>query len=215
LAIRLPAHKLKMTARNLFDILFGVAIALAALCIFAKSCGKNPAPEKEIESVSQLRLHRIHTDAFVARYDSLVMIKQKHDSAYKNHIADLTIKYNALRATIQTLRVVKIDSIGQTISNLSIIDYNALIESGDICDSMVQVMQSDLFTKDSIITLRTAQYESVQALNKSSEQTISDLQALNEQDQKKLKRSEKLNRKIPLIAGITVVVFVLTIIALK
>lgn len=188
---------------------------MIAWCGFRACQSDLPDPVKEaaVKSVQVQQKQSRENDSINKVNDSLIALLKAQELIYKDHVSELSERNSALRAIVSKLQPVRIDSSGQTV-NVPAVAYNAGIESGNLCDSLLMYMDKELAIKDSIISTREIQLQASQKLNVSSQKAINDLLALNEQEESKRKTALKLNKKIPLIAGIAAVtgyVFALTI----
>lgn len=201
----------------IYALLAIIAIMLILL-LFPRSCDKkidNLEHKKDksliIDSIitEQTRQSNIKQDLLVAKYeDSITKIHAKTAVIAKN--------YNALRAIVKGMKLVKIDSVGQKVGNIPADQYNASIEQGNVCDEYLNQKNAELNVKDSIISSREIQIGNNNKEIEAKEQAIQDLIALDEQKGKKLKHAKSLNKKIPLLLAIdAVIVFVVTAILLK
>ena len=197
--------------------MIGFIATLLIWCCIPQSCSKKPSEieKKAIESLKADSAIKIQTDLIVLKYDSLIRVKQIEDSTHKAKIEKLSNKYYALRAVVNKLQTIPIDSAGQKI-DIPVDVYNASIDSGNMCDSLLMYMDSELAVKDSIIAFRTAQFTAVNTLNKTHEQALSDLLALTNEEKSKRSKAQKLNNKIPLISVVSAFAgSILTILILK
>lgn len=188
-------------------ITLGIIFTMLFVLAF-KGCESEPSrldkPSKlEVKSNHSLKLDSIQkriTDSLVSASEIEIKKLQIRDSIHKKNIAKLTVKYNALQAIVKDLTTVKVDSVGQIVI-VPVIQYNALIERGYACDSLVSESHAAGKVKDSTIFTRTIELEAVTNLNNAHEQALSDQIALNHQNKRKLKRANGIIKKIPLITA--------------
>ncbi len=192
--------------KNTFILLGIIAVLIWAL---TRSCDSQPKPDKvegkADQSLKADSLKQIETSKLVARYDSLIHEKLISDSLHKVKINSLSIQYNALRTIVKTMKPVKVDSSGQVVNNIPAASYNASVEQGTMCDSLIMYLDSELAVKDSIAKYYNAQYVAEKKLNSTNTQALSDLKALEGEEKKSLAKAKKLNKKIPVIAAISAI----------
>lgn len=195
-----------------------VVILLVYWCI-PKSCepsGKYEQLQRNsdrsliIDSIQKLLTEKVNkkSDSLINIYkDSLAVIKFSKEKIEYN--------YYALRSIVKKLQSVKVDSFNQVVK-VPVIEYNASINSGTMCDSLLMYQDAELNLKDSIISVREIQLIACRKENDTKEQALQDLIALNNEEKKQKERAKVLNKKIPLIAGICAIGgFILATFALK
>ncbi len=182
--------------KNLSIFLLGVIAVMLVLLAF-KGCDSKPTPieAKSIESLKQDSIQRVITDSIISSSESKIKVFQKQDSIHKASISKLTIKYNALRAIVKGLGTIKVDSFEQT-TTLPTVEYNTLVEQGNTCDSLISEYESLCRGKDSIIHLRTLEYEAESNMNQANEQALKDIIPLVGELKTKLKKAQNTNKKL-------------------
>lgn len=185
-----------------------ILFLIGLIFINFKSCdsGISAVEKKSVVSLLNDSLQRIHTAATIDRYDSLIKVKRVSDSLHGVNVALLTNRYNALRTIVKNLKPVVVDSIDQVVNSVPASAYNASIEQGYLCDSLIVSMDYRLSDKDSIANYFQSQYLAEKKLNVTSEQALSDLKSLSAEEKKGKEKAQKLNRKIPSIVGLSVAI---------
>lgn len=143
-----------------------------------------------IDSLQEIETAKIRkeSDLLLKIYkDSLATIKESREN--------LSINYYALRAKIKHLTTVRVDSSGQTV-NVPVIEYNASINSGTMCDSLLMYMDSELAIKDSIISVKDIIIETLTKKVETGEIAQADLLALMEHLKKELKKCKDQNKAL-------------------
>lgn len=198
-------------------LIIGIAFMALMMFISPQSCSDKikPLQKKSDRSLIIDSLQKIETSKVKKESDSLISELKKQDSIQKVKIENLSTSYYALRAKLKHLKAVKVDSLGQTI-NVPVIEYNASINSSTMCDSLLMYLDSELMLKDSIISVQEIQVKTLDKKVVTSEQALTDLIALNNEERKQKEKAKKLNKKIPLLCGISsVATVILTILLLK
>ncbi len=200
-------------------IFIGVIVVLLAFLFMPKSCepsGKFEQMEaKSNRSLIIDSLQTIETARIRTLNDSLISELKTRDSLHKEKIETLSGKYYALRSVVKKLQLVRVDSSGQTV-NVPADQYNASINSGTMCDSLLMYLDSELAVKDSIISTREIQLTACGKESETKGKALSDLIELNAEEKKQGGKARDLNKKIPTIAIISGLIgSVLTLILLK
>ncbi len=197
-------------------LLILISAALIWLCI-PKSCTTNPG-EMEQKAIHSLKVDSIQTaitNRINAKNDSIVKAYKDSLQQLKSKTEVLSSKYYALRATVSKQKAVRIDSSTQIIE-VPAIEYNASVNSGNMCDSLLMYQDQELAIKDSIISCREIQLTAAQKEITTKEQALQDLIALNKQREAESEKAHKINKRIPLIATLSAFAgSILTIILLK
>lgn len=200
--------------------IFALVTLIAIMVIifaFPQSCSdkSEPLQRKSDRSLIIDSIQKSITDSLI--FTSNAKIRRFEDSlkTLRDKNEKLSTNYYALRAKIKHLKTVKVYSLGQTV-NVPVIEYNASINSGTMCDSLLMYQDQELAIKDSIISVKDVQ---IVALNKkavTSEQALADLIALNNEEKRQKEKAKRLNKKIPGIALISGLVgSVLTLILVR
>jgi hypothetical protein len=190
----------KLKYWNIFII--AIAVMLAWL-VTPKSCKKFGNTELlERKSERSLIIDSIlsaQNEKFQAKSDSIV--NRFKDSIFKieKERTALATNYYALRKVLRQYQTIRIDSLGQTV-NVPVIVYNDAINSGNMCDSLIMYMDAELNLKDSIISTRELQLQSVNDLNKTHQVTIKDTEVLIAELRKDLKKARKANDVLKVVA---------------
>lgn len=190
----------KLKYWNIFII--AIAVMLAWLVI-PKSCKKFGNTELlERKSERSLIIDSIlsaQNEKFQAKSDSIV--NRFKDSIFKieKERTALATNYYALRKVLRQYQTIRIDSLGQTV-NVPVIAYNDAINSGNMCDSLLMYQDIELNLKDSIISTRELQLQSVNDLNKAHQVTIKDTEVLIAELREDLKKARKTNDVLKVVA---------------
>lgn len=198
---------------KVFWYLFGVAL----ICIILIKCGHNvneigESEHKAQESFRVDSLQQIKTDSLKAKYDSLITASVKSDSASAARIAALSKEYYRLRNIVKGMNIVLVD----TSKTLSADQYNAFVESGNLCDSLLSDKDKRIAGKDSIIHYQGEIIRAEEVQNQISEQAVSDYKQFAEEEKRAKEKAKKLNRAIPKIAAaFTAVGSIITIVLLN
>jgi len=188
-----------------YIFIVAIVILLAWLCI-PKSCEPSGKSEqfnrKSDVSLIIDSLQKIETANI--RKESELLLKVYKDSlaTIKESREKLSVNYYALRAKIKHLQTVKVDSSGQTVK-VPVIEYNASINSGTMCDSLLMYMDSELAIKDSIISVKDIVIESLAKKVETGEIAKSDLLALIDELKKELKKCKNQNKALKIAVVIT------------
>jgi len=188
-----------------YIFIVAIVILLAWLCI-PKSCEPSGKSEqfnrKSDVSLIIDSLQKIETANI--RKESELLLKVYKDSlaTIKESREKLSVNYYALRAKIKHLQTVKVDSSGQTVK-VPVIEYNASINSGTMCDSLLMYMDSELAIKDSIISVKDIVIESLAKKVETGEVAQADLLALIEELKKELKKCKNQNKALKIAVVIT------------
>lgn len=188
-----------------YIFIVAIVILLAWLCI-PKSCEPSGKSEqfnrKSDVSLIIDSLQKIETANI--RKESELLLKVYKDSlaTIKESREKLSVNYYALRAKIKHLQTVKVDSSGQTV-NVPVIEYNASINSGTMCDSLLMYMDSELAIKDSIVSVKDIIIETLVKKVETGEIAKSDLLALIDELKKELKKCKNQNKALKIAVLIT------------
>lgn len=188
-----------------YIFIVAIVILLAWLCI-PKSCEPSGKSEqfnrKSDVSLIIDSLQKIETANI--RKESELLLKVYKDSlaTIKESREKLSVNYYALRAKIKHLQTVKVDSSGQTV-NVPVIEYNASINSGTMCDSLLMYMDSELAIKDSIVSVNDIIIETLVKKVETGEIAKSDLLALIDELKKELKKCKNQNKALKIAVLIT------------
>jgi len=176
--------------------LIAIIAIMAFLFAFPQSCTTQPSEleHKAIASRKADSLLTIVEAKHQAIQDSIIHESNKKDSIAKVKIAVLQKGYNEQRAIIKHLTKIRIDSVGQVVNNVPIAEYNALIESGNKCDSMLTIERGRIAEKDTIIKALENKFESEKKLTESAQVKSNDFELLTEDLKKQLKRSKGENK---------------------
>jgi hypothetical protein len=165
----------------------------------------------KIDSINSLSVNRSN-----AKYDSIIIVKNHSDSIALLQINALYANYKQLRLIAKSLQVVKIDSLNQVVDGIPAVAFNAEINSGNKCDSLINLKDTSIRMRDSIIRMRIIEYLSEKKLNSEKDSTIQDFVTLSKLEKEDLAKAKKLNKNIPLIAGLSAVgALVLRLLLLK
>ena len=203
--------------KNISIFLLGL-ITFALFLIAFKSCDKKIGKVEQTsnESLNLNAIQKRITDSINLHCDSLIRKYRISDSITKTKARSLTLERNRLLAIVRGFKNVRIDSVNQTVNDIPIAVYEAEMNANAICDTLLNFKDVQISIRDSVIFLREQELKSCENMNKANEQALKDLIALEGQEKRKLKRAKGLNKKIPLIAGITAgITFVLVTLALK
>lgn len=188
-----------------YIFIVAIVILLAWLCI-PKSCEPSGKSEqfnrKSDVSLIIDSLQKIETANI--RKESELLLKVYKDSlaTIKESREKLSVNYYALRAKIKHLQTVKVDSSGQTV-NVPVIEYNASINSGTMCDSLLMYQDQELAIKDSIISVKDIVIITLEKNSATTDQALADLLLLNNEEKKQKEKAKRLNKNIPQIAIIS------------
>ncbi len=186
-----------------YTLLLLIAGAFIWLCI-PKSCepsgklehfGAKSAASLKIDSIQSVETLQIR----IAN-DSLISELKTRDSIHKAKIETLSGKYYALRATIKGLKIIHVDSLNQVVE-VSADQYNASINSGTMCDSLLMYLDQELAIKDSIISVRDIDVKTLESLTNTKQEANNDLVAFVAELKTELKRAKNQNKglKIALV----------------
>jgi len=193
-------------------ILLGFIATLFIYWCIPKSCTTQPSEleNKAIASRKADSLLTIVESKHQAIQDSIIRESNKKDSIAKVKIAVLQKGYNEQRAIIKHLTTIRIDSVGQVVNNVPIEEYNALIESGNKCDSMLTIERERIAEKDTVIKALENKFESERKLTESAQVKSDSFEQFGKSEQlkkEKLKKENKLLKKIIIIeTGILIII---------
>ena len=187
-----------------------IAIAIIAFMIvyliIPKSCepiGKyEQLEQKAIESKVIDSLLTIQETRHQAKQDSIIRSSEIKDSIAQLKISVLQKGYNAQRAIIKHLTTIRIDSVGQVVNNVPIAEYNALIESGNKCDSMLAIERERIAEKDTIIKALNNKFESEKKLTESAQNKSNNFEQLSESYKSELKKVKNENKILKFALGV-------------
>lgn len=170
-------------------------LAILEFSLFFKGCEhENSAIEnKATKAIIIDSLKRIETARLKKYSDSLISIHEKRDSITKIKVAKLTQEYNVLRGIIKHLTSVRVDSSNQVVI-VPVIEYNALVESGNKCDSMSALNNERIALKDSVNSQLAGQVKIQEEQNAVTQQALRDQRALTAEEKKKGDKAKKLNK---------------------
>jgi len=176
-------------------ILLGIIAILLIWMVIPKSCTTQPSKleQKALQSLREDSLLTIKEKAHQAIQDSIIRESNKKDSIAKVKIAVLQKGYNEQRAIIKHLTKIRIDSVGQVVNNVPIEEYNALIESGNKCDSMLTIERERISERDTIIKALENKFESERKLTESAQNKANDFLLLAEDEKKQKEKAKKAN----------------------
>lgn len=197
--------------------LIAVIAIIFFLIAFPQSCSDRlePLEHKSERSLIIDSIQKSITDSLI--FTSNAKIRRFEDSIknLRDKNEKLSINYYALRANIKHLKTVKVDSLGQTIK-VPVIEYNASINSGTMCDSLLMYMDWELAIKDSLISVKDIVIITLEKRSATGDQALADLLLLNNEEKKQKEKAKRLNKKIPQIAIISGLIgSVLTLFLLK
>ena len=137
-----------------------------------------------------------------------LIFKKTNDSLiniYKDSLAVIIaskekIEYNyyAIRSIVKKLQSVKVDSFDQVV-NVPVIEYNASINSGTMCDSLLMYLEAESAIKDSIIYMKDVNISELIKKVNSGEIAKSDLVDLVDELKKELKKAKSDNLKLKIL----------------
>jgi hypothetical protein len=176
-------------------ILLGFIATLFIYWCIPKSCTTQPSEleNKAIASRKADSLLTIVESKHQAIQDSIIRESNKKDSIAKVKIAVLQKGYNEQRAIIKHLTTIRIDSVGQVVNNVPIEEYNALIEAGNKCDSMLTIERERIAEKDTTIKALNNKFESERKLTESAQNKANDFLLLAEDEKKQKDKAKKAN----------------------
>lgn len=199
----------------MYTLIAIACFAVLAFFIVPKSCDNNHVSDylqiKVDRSFIIDSLKRIETAKLKKHSDSLIFIHEKKDSIAKVKYSKLEKGYNAQRAIIKHLTSIRVDSFNQVVI-VPVIEYNALIESGNKCDSMNVLNNERIAEKDSINNQLSGQVKNEQEQNLTTQQALTDSRALTAEEKRKGEQAKKLNKI--LIKIVVVETAILAIIAI-
>ena len=177
-----------------------IAIAIITFMIVWLVIPKSCQPSGKYEQLEQKAIESRKDDSLLtiveakhqAIQDSIIRESNKKDSIAKAKIAVLQKGYDEQKRIIKHLLKVRIDSVGQVVV-LPAEQYNALIESGNKCDSMLTIERERIAEKDTIIKALENKFESERKLTESSQNKSNDFELLTEDLKKQLKKAKKEN----------------------
>jgi len=170
------------------------SLIIVAYLIIPKSCDKKTEQLGHKSDVSLIidSLQRLETANIKKESDFLLKVYKDSLATIKASREKLSVNYYALRAVVKKLQTVRIDSVGQVV-NVPVIEYNASINSGTMCDSLLMYMDSELAIKDNIISIKDIEIDSLEKAVETSSQAKNDLVALVGKIEKQLKKAKKEN----------------------
>lgn len=174
-----------------------------AFCVFLYTCDSNVKKLSEIEQrVIQSRksdsLLTIVEKKHQSIQDSIILESSKKDSIAQLKISALQKGYNAQRAIIKHLTTIRVDSVNQVVNNVPIVEYNALIEAGNKCDSTLTLERDRIAEKDTVINALNEKFESEKKLTESAQNKSNDFEALSLEYKKELNKVKKQNKVLKL-----------------
>lgn len=186
-----------------FALIALIAIMLI-LIAFPQSCTdkSEPLQRKSERSLIIDSIQKIITNSLIFTNNAKIRRFEDSIKTLKSKNEKLSISYYALRAKIKHLQTVKVESSGQTV-NVPVIEYNASINSGTMCDSLLMYQDQELAIKDSIISVKDIQINALDKKAVTGEQALTDLIALNNEEKRQKEKAKRLNKKIPSIALIS------------
>lgn len=186
-----------------------IALLFIYWCI-PKSCaptGKYERMDPKSE-LSKLRdsIKTSHNLILQAKSDSIVKVYNDSIAKIEKEKTKLKANYYALRKALKQYQLIQVDSNNN--SNMpdhlpewvKAESFNALINSGNMCDSLIMFTDLELNIKDSIISTRELQLKAVNELNKTHEITVEDMKALIAELKKELKKARKANDVLKVVA---------------
>jgi hypothetical protein len=203
-----------MSGQKMYTLLAVLCFAVLAFFIVPKCCTEDH--ESKVQTTSDKSfvidsLKRIETAKLKKHSDSLISIHKKKDSVAAVMYAKLEKEYKAQRVTIKHLTSIRVDSFNQVVI-VPVIEYNALIESGNRCDSMNVLNNERIAEKDSINNQLSGQVKNDQEQNVTTQQALTDSRALTAEEKRKGEKAKKLNKI--LIKIVVVETAILAIIAI-
>jgi hypothetical protein len=149
------------------------------------------------DSISKLLLK-----IFNQKSDSTIKVKNDSIELYNKQYNALYANYRQLRLIAKQLQPVKVDSLNQLVNGLSAHVYNAEINSGNQCDSLLFIRDKTIRDKDSVNAILSSKILEEQKVSAQKDTTLSDYIKLQTLTKKEAEKSKKLNKKIPyFVAG--------------
>jgi len=192
-------HMKKISFPSVYTIILALIAIYALWLLIPQSCEPSGKSEqfnhKSDVSLIVDSLQKIETDKIKKESDLLLKVYKDSLATIKASREKLSVNYYALRAVVKKLQTVRIDSIGQVV-NVPAIEYNASINSGTMCDSLLMYMDSELAIKDSIISVKDIEIDSLIKKVETGEIAQADLLALIEHLKKELKKCKDQNKAL-------------------
>ena len=189
----------KISFPSVYTIILALIAIYALWLLIPQSCEPSGKSEqfnhKSDVSLIVDSLQKIETDKIKKESDLLLKVYKDSLATIKASREKLSVNYYALRAVVKKLQTVRIDSIGQVV-NVPAIEYNASINSGTMCDSLLMYMDSQLAIKDSIISVKDIEIDSLIKKVETGEIAQADLLALIEHLKKELKKCKDQNKAL-------------------
>jgi len=175
-----------------------VISALLAWCFIPRSCSSDVEytdTEYRVMKANILdSILNVQELKYQAVQDSIIREFNKKDSVHRLEYAALKKGYDQQRSLIKHLKVIRVDSVSQVVDTLSVIDYNALVESGNKCDSMRIINEARIADKDTTIKALENKFESEKKLTDSAEAKAEKYLELTEDEKKKTEKVKKINK---------------------
>jgi hypothetical protein len=186
-----------------------VLLAVIAIMLTLIMCGRGNregVSKSESDATESFRadsIQNIKTDSLISHKNSQIRRFEKQDSISRIKVLSLAKENSRLRTLVKHISVIRADSSGQVVNGVPVEEYNALIESGNLCDSIISEQNKRIAGKDSINESNENIIVALKASNATKELALQDIIALAAQEKQEKGKAKKLNRKIPLIATIS------------